>query len=151
MSKLIFGSNYPTNNLFFPFICELRLQMNEWCFDANEVVRKMASSMLGKFSKYWDEIHKVLAIVVILDPRYKLEIVEYYAEKFGADGSYLESIKGILAGILSKYQTKLNEAKTSNVSVGVESSTSSAANPDIYCFVSQRKKGNAHFCSKVVF
>ncbi|CAN0885251.1 Putative AC transposase [Linum grandiflorum] len=140
VSKLISGTNYPTANLFFPLMCELRLQMNQWCFDPNEVIRKTAGSMLAKFSKYWDEIHKVLAIGVILDPRYKLEIVEYYAEKFGADGSCLESVKGILAGLVSEYQTKLNEAKTSNVSVGVESSTSSAANPDFYRFVSQRKK-----------
>ena len=140
VSELFSGSKYPTTNLFFPRICDLRLQIYEWSFDANEVIRKMAASMLVKFSKYWDEIHKILAVAVILDPRYKLDMVDFYADKFGADGSCLESVKGILSNLVLEYQNKLNTEKNLNVSGGVESSMSSATDPDFYRFVNQRKR-----------
>lgn len=32
----------------------------------------MAKSMLQKFEKYWDDMHGVMAIVIVLDPRYKI-------------------------------------------------------------------------------
>ncbi|CAI0400590.1 unnamed protein product [Linum tenue] len=104
----------------------------------------MGYSMLEKFSKYWDEIHKVLAIAVILDPRYKLEIVDYYAEKFGVefDGYCLESVKDILSDLVLEYQSKMNEERNLNVSgyVGVESSAPSTTDLDFDRFVSQRKR-----------
>ncbi|CAL1406148.1 unnamed protein product [Linum trigynum] len=144
ISDLFSGSKYPTTNLFFPRICELKLKIHEWCVDTNEVIQKMGYSMLEKFSKYWDEIHKVLAIAVILDPRYKLEIVEYYAEKFGVefDGYCLESVKDILSDLVLEYQSKMNEERNLNVSgyVGVESSAPSTTDLDFDRFVSQRKR-----------
>ena len=100
----------------------------------------MAASMLVKFNKYWDEIHKILVVVVILDPRYKLDMVDFYADKFGADDSCLESVKGILSNMVLEYQNKLNTEKNLNVSGGVESSMSSATDPDFYRFVNQRKR-----------
>ena len=38
----------------------------------------MAKSMLEKFGKYWDEIHGVMAVAVVLDPRYKMVLVDYF-------------------------------------------------------------------------
>lgn len=32
----------------------------------------MAKSMLQKFEKCWDDMHGVMAIVIILDPRHKI-------------------------------------------------------------------------------
>lgn len=32
----------------------------------------MAKSMLQKFEKYWGDMHGVMAIVIVLDPRYKI-------------------------------------------------------------------------------
>nr|DAD19684.1 TPA_asm: hypothetical protein HUJ06_021148 [Nelumbo nucifera] len=38
----------------------------------------MANRMKQKYDKYWDECSLVLAIAVVLDPRFKMEIVTYY-------------------------------------------------------------------------
>ncbi|KAK9983094.1 hypothetical protein SO802_032619 [Lithocarpus litseifolius] len=34
--------------------------------------------MLEKFDCYWNVIHGVMAVATILDPRYKIELLEYY-------------------------------------------------------------------------
>ena len=47
----------------------------------NEYVRRMAEQMLVKFEKYWSEFNVVLAIAVILDPRFKLQFVDFCYQK----------------------------------------------------------------------
>nr|DAD23243.1 TPA_asm: hypothetical protein HUJ06_024706 [Nelumbo nucifera] len=46
----------------------------------------MAKPMQEKFDKYWAEYSTILAIAVVLDPRYKLKIVEYaFIRLYGED------------------------------------------------------------------
>ncbi|KAL5824459.1 hypothetical protein ACOSQ3_020522 [Xanthoceras sorbifolium] len=49
--------------------------------EGNLLVRNMASNMKTKFEKYWGSIEttdKLLLIMVVLDPRYKLQYVYYF-------------------------------------------------------------------------
>jgi len=41
----------------------------------------MAEKMLTKFDKYWDVIHDIMGVVTALDPRYKMELLQYYYDK----------------------------------------------------------------------
>ncbi|CAL0327736.1 unnamed protein product [Lupinus luteus] len=49
--------------------------------DEDEVLRSMANMMVKKFEKYWDAYSVVLAMGAILDPRVKLETLNYYFER----------------------------------------------------------------------
>ncbi|CAN0881350.1 Putative AC transposase [Linum grandiflorum] len=84
ITKLFSGSNYPTSNVFFREVCELKLRLFEWMVDPNPLISSMAYSMDLKFQKYWNDIHDLLTVAAVLDPKFKLELVEYYAEKFGS-------------------------------------------------------------------
>jgi hypothetical protein len=53
----------------------------------DEDKRSMASQMISKFEKYWSKFSVVLAIAVVLDPRYKLRLVKYYYSKIYRDKS----------------------------------------------------------------
>uniref|UniRef100_A0A2N9GPR7 HAT C-terminal dimerisation domain-containing protein n=1 Tax=Fagus sylvatica TaxID=28930 RepID=A0A2N9GPR7_FAGSY len=55
----------------------------------DEYMRRMVEQMLVKFEKYWSEFSVVLAIAVILDPRYKLQFINFcYQKLYGVGGSY---------------------------------------------------------------
>ncbi|CAI0430423.1 unnamed protein product [Linum tenue] len=155
-SQKILGPNYkPVGNpqlsasqynLFFPKICDLRLKLNEWGLDPNPVIFGMSSQMLLKFDKYWDDIHLVLAVSVVLDPRYKLHVIEYYAGKFGntETGLVAENIKQMICGLIRDYQTKAEKkfgSETGTSSSG--SGSASATELDFELFVSQRKKSTS--------
>lgn len=38
----------------------------------------MASAMLLKFQKYWDDVHVMMGVAAVFDPRYKMKLVEFF-------------------------------------------------------------------------
>ena len=53
----------------------------------------MADQMLVKFKKYWIEFSVVLAIAVVLDPRYKLPFIDWCYQKLYGYASSLQYLK----------------------------------------------------------
>ncbi|CAN0898762.1 Putative AC transposase [Linum grandiflorum] len=45
ISEFFSGNNYPTANLFFPRICELKLKLIEWQLDSDSIIVAMAERM----------------------------------------------------------------------------------------------------------
>ncbi|CAN1336431.1 Putative AC transposase [Linum perenne] len=105
----------------------------------------MAHSMWTKFTKYWDVIHHILVIAVVLDPRYKLEIVEFYAEKFGSAycGFSVESVKHILCELVVEYQSRSSGSGSSALA---SNDFANCDDNDFELFVTQRKKS----CTTVI-
>ncbi|CAN0880195.1 Putative AC transposase, partial [Linum grandiflorum] len=138
-TEVFSGSNYPTANQFFPKVCELRLRLLEWLGDPLSMIVSMAEKMWNKFAKYWDDIHLLLAVAVVLDPRYKLDLVEYYAARFGIDSTDLvaERVKSVVADLVMEYQRK--SPKNTSVSLTCAPSSSST-DLDFDRYVRQRKK-----------
>ena len=67
--------------MYFPKICEMKLALQQWSTYANELIQKMAKSMLSKFDKYQGVVHEIMSVATILDLRYKMEFLEFYYEK----------------------------------------------------------------------
>ena len=78
MTELFSGTSYPTANLFFPKVHEIKISLNLWLSSTNDMIKSMASRMLEKFNSYWNVIHGIMAVATILDPRYKIALLEYY-------------------------------------------------------------------------
>ena len=78
VTELFLGTSYPISNLFFPKVCEIKITLNSWFTSASYVIKNMAFKMLEKFDCYWNVSHGVMAMATILDPRYKIELLEYY-------------------------------------------------------------------------
>lgn len=94
------GSIYPTANIFYPYILDVKIAINTHTFRKDDKgLKAMAMAMLDKFEKYWDssygqeqlyangkekrkEKNNVMVIASILDPRYKHRLVEYYFQEF---------------------------------------------------------------------
>ena len=107
ITKLFSGQNYPTANTFFIKVCEIKQALYDWLICSNEVVSTMASSMLEKFDKYWSGCHIVMAVAAVLDPRYKIKILEFYFPiMYGSEAlSEIGKIRQICYDFLSEYQS----------------------------------------------
>ena len=84
----------------------------------------MAEHMWTKFSKYWSDIHVLLIVVVVLDPAYKIELIDFYHVKFGGSDLTLdpENVKASVYEVVREYElkqkTKLDESSSSGNALG---------------------------------
>ncbi|XP_062170981.1 zinc finger BED domain-containing protein RICESLEEPER 2-like [Alnus glutinosa] len=54
VANIVFGSEYPTSNLFLPEVWRIKEVLLLKCRDNNEYIRAMVSKMSNKFEKYWE-------------------------------------------------------------------------------------------------
>ncbi|KAK2661524.1 hypothetical protein Ddye_000098 [Dipteronia dyeriana] len=91
-------------------ICEIKLSLKSWIDSKVEVIRLMAINMTPKFEKYWDKIHGVIVVAVVLDPRYKMDLIDYFFPKMYGIDCELETqrIFELCNDLVSKCQAKEN-------------------------------------------
>lgn len=109
VTQLFSGTLYPTANVYFPKVCEIKLALIEWLDCPDNVIKKMAASMIAKFDKYWSVINGVMAIGIVLDPRYKVDLLDFffpliYGEKSDAE---IEKVKSICQDLVAEYDIKI--------------------------------------------
>ncbi|KAK3206175.1 hypothetical protein Dsin_020221 [Dipteronia sinensis] len=75
VTEMFSGTKYPTTNVFFLHVCDIRL--SDWLKSENELIKEMAVKMIENFEKYWDVIHEVMVVATMLDPRYKMRLIEF--------------------------------------------------------------------------
>ncbi|KAA8538115.1 hypothetical protein F0562_027723 [Nyssa sinensis] len=95
----------------------------------------MAGPMKEKNEKYWDECSLVLAIVVVLDPRFKMDLVEFYYNKiYESDtGKYVQRVRSAFVDLYNEY------GGSSNASYDVhDDGRSSNANSQLDTFEDDR-------------
>ncbi|KAK1583952.1 hypothetical protein Q3G72_028543 [Acer saccharum] len=69
----------------------------------------MGMQMSLKFEKYWSECNQILAIATILDPRYKLQFIEWaYAKLHGKDSLELHGVHETLFSLFNVYMEALS-------------------------------------------
>ncbi|KAJ0682223.1 putative transcription factor/ chromatin remodeling BED-type(Zn) family [Helianthus annuus] len=77
VTELFSGNKYPTANIFFKSMYEITYALTQWSQDSEKMIKEMAMKMILKYDKYWKVIHGFMGVAAILDPRYKLKIMEY--------------------------------------------------------------------------
>ncbi|XP_042380427.1 zinc finger BED domain-containing protein RICESLEEPER 2-like [Zingiber officinale] len=126
-TELFSGTKYPTINLFFATICDIKLAIGDWLLSDDNLVKTMATNMKVKFEKYWDIMNCLLAIGSILDPRYKMKTVQfYYPLVYGDMSSYeIEKLKKKLYDMVEEYEKKSKQSQK------VKNSQSSSLRPPL--------------------
>ncbi|KAK2635200.1 hypothetical protein Ddye_029992 [Dipteronia dyeriana] len=103
------GTEYATISQFFPTLCEIILLMSEWLISRHDEIRLIASNAIAKFQKYWNVINPMVAVATVLDPRFKMTVLEFYfPQPYGDDDSSLEmeNVRKLCYALVNEYQLK---------------------------------------------
>ena len=113
ITTLFSGVHYPTANLYFENICEIRCNLLNEIENSESCLKEVARAMKAKFDKYLDEHCLVLAFVGILDPRFKLKFVKFYLKKFGEDfDNKTKYILDQLKNLFKEYENATSSSQT---------------------------------------
>ncbi|KAJ4971285.1 hypothetical protein NE237_004384 [Protea cynaroides] len=122
ITKVLSGSKYPTSNLYFPNLVLVHKTLNDGSLFGDDFMMEMVCAVREKFNKYWEKYSLVLSIVAVLDPRYKLRILEWANEKIHGGDSLLidktiDCVKSALGRLYGEYKSmpKEHESLTSDV------------------------------------
>ncbi|KAM0938025.1 putative transcription factor/ chromatin remodeling BED-type(Zn) family [Dioscorea sansibarensis] len=78
----------PTANMFFQEAWKIQLELINAIKNKDSMASCMAQELHEKFDKYWKDCSLVLSIAVVMDPRFKLKLVEFsFSKIYGEDAS----------------------------------------------------------------
>ncbi|KAL7132614.1 hypothetical protein ABFS83_12G086700 [Erythranthe nasuta] len=87
VSNVFAGRKHITSNSYFNEICDIHLQLIGWCQKSDDFISSLALKLKSKFDEYWKKCSLIMAIAAILDPRYKMQLVEYYYPQIYGDSA----------------------------------------------------------------
>jgi hypothetical protein len=121
--------NFPTSrDDYFLSVRDVYKNLQGWKQSDYVYVRAMANRMKGKFDEYWGEASLALGISAVLDPSYKLDIIEYgYRQIYGSDADlHLSRFRYDLTCAYHKYAMDIsNQGPSSSAMADVSRCTSS--------------------------
>ncbi|GJX88951.1 zinc finger BED domain-containing protein DAYSLEEPER-like protein [Tanacetum coccineum] len=84
-ANLLTSSSVPTANNFFHEAWKLQLELTRASTSEDKIVTTITKPMIAGFDKYWKSSCLVLAIAVVMDPRFKMKLVEFSFTKLYGD------------------------------------------------------------------
>ncbi|KAJ7951914.1 zinc finger BED domain-containing protein DAYSLEEPER-like [Quillaja saponaria] len=83
-ANIVTAQSYPTANTFFSEVSKLHIELTHAAMSEDPFVSNLIKPLQEKLDKYWRESCLVLAVAVVLDPRFKMKLVEFtFAKIFG--------------------------------------------------------------------
>jgi hypothetical protein len=84
----IMAAGNPTSNIFFHEAWKLQLELANASGHEDPVFSTIAKDMHERFDKYWKDCNLVLAVAVVMDPRFKMKLVEFsYSKIYGVEAA----------------------------------------------------------------
>ncbi|PWA78331.1 zinc finger, BED-type [Artemisia annua] len=84
-ANLLTASTIPTTNTFFHEAWKIQLELTRAATSEDPVISGLTKPMLENFDKYWKSSCLILAIAVVMDPRFKIKLVEFSFTKIYGD------------------------------------------------------------------
>lgn len=148
VTKLLSGSYYPTANLFFVEFSEINIQLIEWMNAKgknNSFIAAMAKARKENFDKYWEMSNVALAVACMLDPRYKMKVVEFYYKQM-SDNSGVEEIAAFREVVQELYDSY---ASLYNPTIGIGEPSSEASHLHMNVNIEPQKKKLSAFLNEI--
>ncbi|KAK9194344.1 hypothetical protein WN944_005049 [Citrus x changshan-huyou] len=112
-------SKCETANAYFPKVCDIYVKLLQWERSEDDHVGKIALEAREIFvSKYWMKYELILVIAAVLDPRFKMDIVQrWYKEIYAsAAHTHLEKINGEFNGVYNEYAKGSGKSRSGDAS-----------------------------------
>ncbi|KAK9055110.1 hypothetical protein SSX86_026191 [Deinandra increscens subsp. villosa] len=93
-ANLLTSSTIPTTNTFFHEVWKIQLELTRAATSEDPVISPIGKSLQAGFDTYWKSCCLILAIAVVMDPRFKMKLVEFsFTKIYGEEAaSYINLV-----------------------------------------------------------
>ena len=88
-------SEYPTSNLFLSELYNVKKLLDEKYYAENGFMHSMVRKMKDKFDKYWSEYNLLISCATFLDPRNKMQLVDWCFPYIYSEADKIEHVTTI--------------------------------------------------------
>ncbi|KAF5197877.1 Zinc finger bed domain-containing protein daysleeper [Thalictrum thalictroides] len=92
-ASILTGPTCPTANLYFHEVWKLQLEITLAAMSEDAFISDLTKPLKEKFDQYWNDCKLVLAMAVVMDPRFKMKLVEFsFGKLYGEEASIFTNI-----------------------------------------------------------
>ncbi|PIA38498.1 hypothetical protein AQUCO_02700001v1, partial [Aquilegia coerulea] len=92
-ASILTGPTCPTANLYFHEVWKLQLELTLAAMSEDGFISDLTKPLKEKFDQYWNDCKLVLAMAVVMDPRFKMKLVEFsFGKLYGEEASIFTNI-----------------------------------------------------------
>ncbi|XP_075663040.1 zinc finger BED domain-containing protein RICESLEEPER 2-like [Castanea sativa] len=103
--------------------CLIKEVLNEKSLDENDYISAMTCKMKLKFDKYWGECNFVMAIATVLDPRFKMTLINFSFPKIYQGFEVARNIDRVHDALYQPYNEYVVDYSSSNAGQSASKST----------------------------
>ncbi|KAG5248571.1 zinc finger BED domain-containing protein [Salix suchowensis] len=106
-ANILTGPTYPPAHVFYHEVYKIQLELTHAVMNHDPFVSNLTKPLKEKFDQYWKDCFLVLAIAVVMDPRFKMKLLEFsFPKVFGEDaGMWIKSVDDGIHELLEGYLT----------------------------------------------
>ncbi|WCJ29292.1 Zinc finger BED domain-containing protein RICESLEEPER 2 [Euphorbia peplus] len=104
-ANLLTSTVGPTAVMFFHEVWKMQTDLARASTSDDPFISPVTKAMQGKIVKYWRDTSLVLAIAVVMDPRFKMKLVEFsFAKMYGEEaGAYIKIVQDGVQELFLEY------------------------------------------------
>lgn len=109
VTKMFSESLHSSANYFFSYMCKIHIVLLDFIQSSVPFLNEIGANMMKSFEIYWKQVCIILSVTSVMDPRCKLNMVEFYMIKiYGVDVGYktVADIKLCLQYLYNDYNMK---------------------------------------------
>lgn len=85
-TNILTAATHPTANAFFHEVWKIQLELTHAAMSQDHFISELIKPLQERFSEYWKDSSIILAVAVVMDPRFKMKLVEFsFAKIYGED------------------------------------------------------------------
>ncbi|KAK1360102.1 zinc finger BED domain-containing protein DAYSLEEPER-like [Heracleum sosnowskyi] len=93
-ANVLLAPTHPTTNLFYHEVSNIQLTLAHAATSQDAFTRNLTKPLWEKFSEYWNCSCLIFAVAVVMDPRFKMKLVEFsFSRIYGEDaGTWIKVV-----------------------------------------------------------
>ncbi|RHN48386.1 putative transcription factor/ chromatin remodeling BED-type(Zn) family [Medicago truncatula] len=106
-ANILMTTTYPTAITFFHEVWKLHLDLSRAVKNEDPFISDLTKPMYEKIDKYWRDCSLALVIAVVMDPRFKMKLVEFsFTKIYGEDAhAYVKIVDDGIHELFHEYAT----------------------------------------------